>query len=264
MRPSTFLLVVLVLTLTLTLPAISAGPAAHSGLAQQTSQPPAVPTIQVYSRETIVDIIVTDPKGQPVRSLSKSDFTINEDGKPQPIRSFGEFDAETTAPAPDSPTLPSGIRTNYAAAPASGPVNIILIDALHTNWVAAVRALQATSAYADRMPRGTELAVFWLSVSGTSGGAGIASEIASSRSPMPALPSTPSTRSPPTSPASRAARTSSGLPPACPSISSATEATAGGPPPPARKPIRPGNSAPATATASPCSPPQAAPKTAST
>jgi VWFA-related protein len=167
MRPSTFLLVVLVLTLTLTLPAISAGPAAHSGLAQQTSQPPAVPTIQVYSRETIVDIIVTDPKGQPVRSLSKSDFTINEDGKPQPIRSFGEFDAETTAPAPDSPTLPSGIRTNYAAAPASGPVNIILIDALHTNWVAAVRALQATSAYADRMPRGTELAVFWLSVSGT-------------------------------------------------------------------------------------------------
>jgi hypothetical protein len=241
MRPSTFLLVVLVLTLTLTLPAISAGPAAHSVPAQQTSQPPAVPTIQVYSRETIVDIIVTDPKGQPVRSLSKSDFTINEDGKPQPIRSFGEFDAETTAPAPDSPTLPSGIRTNYAAAPASGPVNIILIDALHSDWISVAHALQATGAYAARMPRGTELAVFWLSVSGTA-------------TPPTALPSTPSTGSPPTSPASRAAKTSFGLPPVCPFTSSATEATAGAPKPPAAKSIHRISSEPAAPTASPCSP----------
>jgi len=132
--------------------------------AQQTSPP--VPTIQVYSRETIVDIVVTDAKGQPVRNLPKSAFTVQEDGKPEPIRSFGEFDAETTAPI-TTPTPPSAIHTNLEAAPTTGPVNIILIDALHSNWVSAARALQATSAYAARMPRGTELAVFWLSVSGT-------------------------------------------------------------------------------------------------
>jgi VWFA-related protein len=157
MRPASL---VLAITFALTLPTDFAVPP----LAQQPA-PPAVATIQVYSRETIVDIIVTDAKGQPVRGLSKSAFTIKEDGKPQPIRSFGEFDAETTAPA-ISPTLPSGIHSNLQAAPTSGPVNIILIDALHSNWVSSVRALQATQAYADRMPRGTEVAVFWLSVSG--------------------------------------------------------------------------------------------------
>jgi VWFA-related protein len=167
MRPSTSLLFVLALTL----PAISAAPAAQSAPApdQQTAPqpaPPAVPTIQVYSRETVVDVVVTDPKGQPVRGLRKSDFIITEDAKPQPIRSFGEFDVETTAPT-IAPTLASGIHTNLEAAPTSGPVNIILIDALHSNWVSATRALQATSAYAAHMPRGTELAVFWLSVSGT-------------------------------------------------------------------------------------------------
>lgn len=154
MRPTSALLA---LTFVLTLPA---------NVPAQPPAPPAVPTIQVYSRETIVDILVSDSQGRPVRGLPKSAFTIKEDGKPQPIRSFGEFDVETTAPV-IAPTLPSSVRTNLQAAPTTGPVNIILIDALHSNWVAADRALQAVSAYASRMPRGTELAVFWLSVSGT-------------------------------------------------------------------------------------------------
>ena len=36
---------------------------------------PALPTLHVYSRETIVDVLVTDDKGQPVRGLTRSDFT---------------------------------------------------------------------------------------------------------------------------------------------------------------------------------------------
>jgi VWFA-related protein len=157
MRPASLVVVLsLAFTFALTLTASTAA---------QPPAPTAVATIQVYSRETIVDIIVTDAKGQPVRGLSKSAFTIKEDGKPQPIRSFGEFDAETTAPT-TAPTLPSEVRSNLQAAPTTGPVNIILIDALHSNWVSSARALQAVSAYADRMPRGTEVAVFWLSISG--------------------------------------------------------------------------------------------------
>jgi VWFA-related protein len=152
MRPRPSLVVLLALTLPANAPA------------QQPTQP-AVATIQVYSRETIVDIIVTDAKGQPVRGLPKSAFTVMEDGKPQPIRSFGEFGIETNAPD-IAPRLPPGIHSNLQAAPSTGPVNVILIDALHSNWISSVRALQATQAYAGRMPRGTEVAVFWLSVSG--------------------------------------------------------------------------------------------------
>jgi len=155
-------LTLVALVFTLTLPAGAAESNAPLGQSPQ----PATPTIQVYSRETIVDVLVTDDKGRPVHGLSRSDFTIREDGKTQPIRSFGEFGPTATA-ASAAHTLPSGIHTNLAAAPTAGPVNIILIDALHSGWIAAARALQATSAYASRMKPGTQLAVFWLSISGT-------------------------------------------------------------------------------------------------
>ena len=58
--------------------------------AGQNSSAPAAPTLHVYSRETIVDVLVTDDKGQPVRGLTRSDFTVEEDGKAQPIRGFYE------------------------------------------------------------------------------------------------------------------------------------------------------------------------------
>jgi len=102
---------------TLTLSSLGAG---------QSPSAPAAPTLHVYSRETIVDVLVTDDKGQPVRGLTRSDFTVEEDGKAQPIRSFHEYDKDTP-PAPVR-TLPPGTYTNSTALPASGPVQIFLFD----------------------------------------------------------------------------------------------------------------------------------------
>jgi hypothetical protein len=53
------------------------------------------PTLRVYSRETIVDVTVTDSSGNPVHGLTR-DFTIKEDSHPQPIRSFREDSISTT------------------------------------------------------------------------------------------------------------------------------------------------------------------------
>jgi hypothetical protein len=83
-------------------------------------------TIHVYSREAIVDVLVTDGKGQTVRGLTRSDFTVEEDGKPQPIRGFSEFD-KTTHPAP-ARALPPNTYTNARTLPASGPVQILYFD----------------------------------------------------------------------------------------------------------------------------------------
>jgi len=168
MRPSPSLLLALVLTIALpTFCATPADSAASPGVSTATpaQQQPTVPTLQVYSRETIVDVLVTDAKGNPVRNLKQSDFTIKEDSKPQPIRSFGEFNV---GQQPDHrlPALPTGVRTNFQATPTTGPVNIILIDALHSSQLATVRSLQATAAYVNHMPQGTQLAIFWLSSSG--------------------------------------------------------------------------------------------------
>ncbi len=53
------------------------------------SEPPNIPTIQVTSRLVYLDVTVLDKKGNPVvTGLSKDDFTITEDKRPQRIFSF--------------------------------------------------------------------------------------------------------------------------------------------------------------------------------
>lgn len=120
------------------------------------------PTIHVYSRETIVDVLVTDDKGQPVRGLTRNDFTIEEDGKPQPIRGFSEFDKNT--PPPPARALPPNTFTNDNKLPANGPVQIFLFD-LGSPPDQMQRAKKYIADYLRSMPAGTEVAIFELSPS---------------------------------------------------------------------------------------------------
>ena len=82
--------------------------------ASNPAQPPQAPTLQVYSRETVVDVTVTDAHGNPVHGLTQSDFTIKEDGHPQSIRSFHEY---ATQPVPPPPKLPPNTYTNLQPPP---------------------------------------------------------------------------------------------------------------------------------------------------
>jgi VWFA-related protein len=93
--------------------------------AQQSGPTTTAPTLHVTSRETVVDVSVTDAKGNPVHGLQQSDFTVKEDGKPQPIRSFEEFGSEDV---PEPPKLPPNIYTNRYPPPASSAVNVLLLD----------------------------------------------------------------------------------------------------------------------------------------
>jgi VWFA-related protein len=119
---------------------------------------PAPPTLKVYSRETIFDVFVADDKGQPVRGLTRSDFTVEEDGKPQPIRGFYEYDRQ--AAAPPARTLPPGTYTNGNAMPASGPVQIFLFDLLGTRPEDMERTKKYIADYFRAMPVGTQVALF--------------------------------------------------------------------------------------------------------
>jgi VWFA-related protein len=165
------------LGLALSLPALLAaaaqtddGPAPlvapHSVDLPQDASQAIVPTLHVTSREIVVDVMVTDANGNAVRGLKQSDFSMKEDGHPQPIRSFREFGAAKPLPAHRLPVLPPNVYTNFQETPATGPVNIILIDALHSNFVGIYHALQGVSQYLNGMPQGTQLAIFWLSESG--------------------------------------------------------------------------------------------------
>jgi VWFA-related protein len=163
------------LGLVLTLPAFVAGaaqtdPTAVDQFAAPSSQgipQSSVPTLHVTTREIVVDVEVTDANGNPVHGLKQSDFSIEENGKPQPIRSFREFGTEIPVAEPAPPKLPLGVYTNSQSTPASGPVNILLIDALHSDSLSIVRGLQGATGYLTTMPQGTRVAIFWLSQSGT-------------------------------------------------------------------------------------------------
>ena len=68
------------------------------GSAQQEAQAPPAgqaaplnnPTtvFKANVRRVVVDVVVTDSKGQPVSGLTKANFSVTEDGKPQQILSF--------------------------------------------------------------------------------------------------------------------------------------------------------------------------------
>jgi VWFA-related protein len=98
---------------------------AASPVEKQVTPQLAVPTIKVTSRETVVDVTVTDKDGKPVHGLTQADFTVKEDRKEQPIRSFHEYGSEAVS-APEK--LPPNTYSNRQPAAASGAVNILLLD----------------------------------------------------------------------------------------------------------------------------------------
>ena len=145
----------------------------------QSPQPPqskpAAPTIKVFSRETVVDVTVTDAQGNPVHGLKQSDFTVKEDGKAQPIKSFQEFGGDTQ-PAPHPlPKLPPNIYTNLQPPSAGSALNILLLDGLNTapadatdpsqigaSFVVQQRVKQGAKEFIGKMPPGTQVAILGL------------------------------------------------------------------------------------------------------
>lgn len=138
------------------------------------------PTLKVYARETIVDVTVTDSKGNLVHGLTVADFTVKEDGKPQPIRSFEEFGSAGPSVAQPPPKLPPNVYTNLERPAASSTVNIMLLDFLniaampgvdiigaedaHARAIAAQNAVKrAAKKYVASMPPGTRVIALGLS-----------------------------------------------------------------------------------------------------
>jgi VWFA-related protein len=148
----------------------SSGTAQSAAVGQQpgatTTQQGATTTLHVVARETVVDVTVTDAKGQPVHNLKQSDFTVKEDGKPQPIDSFHEYSERDLPPNPHAPPqLPPNVYTNLQPAPPTSAVNILLLDALNTLPADQVNMKQESMKYLKSMPKGTRIAVLSMSSS---------------------------------------------------------------------------------------------------
>ena len=129
-------------------------------------QPPADPndfTLRAFSRLTIVDVTVMDGKENPIHGIPQNAFTILEDGKPQPIRSFSEIGKDTPLVTRVPPKLPPHIYTNLQPTPNTSAVNILLLDSLNTSPQDQIFVKQETVRYIKSMQPGTRIAIMGLS-----------------------------------------------------------------------------------------------------
>jgi VWFA-related protein len=94
-------------------------------------QQPAVPSLGEAIEVSIInlDVVVTDKHGNRVHGLTRDDFVILEDGKPQPITNFAEYGAEVARAVqttPGAPSAPPAARPE--AAPPQKRTIVVFVD----------------------------------------------------------------------------------------------------------------------------------------
>ena len=127
------------------------------------SQQPSA-TLRTTTNNVLLDVVVTDKNGQPVHNLPEEKFQVYENGVAQPIAFFEEHVA---APAPPplaaAHPLPPNVYTNIATpAPDTGPILVLLMDALNTPTADQAKVRLAMLEYLRKIPSGRHIAIFTL------------------------------------------------------------------------------------------------------
>jgi VWFA-related protein len=124
-------------------------------------------TLKVNSRAVLVDVIVTDKNGNPVKGLKQEDFRVLEQGKKQSISYFEEHAADLLARRGQNrafPTMPPNVFTNFSPLPTPPAVNVLLLDALNTPMADQMYLKKAAQHYLKTLKPGTRLAIFTMSM----------------------------------------------------------------------------------------------------
>lgn len=100
-------------------------------LASAQQQPPPAATFQVEVNFVDIDAVVTDARGNVVSDLTKEDFELLDDGKPQEISAFSLVDVPvpTAAARPAREIAATDVKSN--AQPISGRLYVIVMDDLN-------------------------------------------------------------------------------------------------------------------------------------
>ncbi len=120
-----------------------------------------VSTLKTKVREVLVDVVVTDSKGDAIPGLRQKDFQVFEDGRPQAISHFEEHKG-----APPTqfklPPMPPNVYTNFPVTQTADSVNIILLDALNTPASDQSYVHSQMLKYLQTIPPNTRVAIFTL------------------------------------------------------------------------------------------------------
>ncbi len=128
-------------------------------------------TLTVHSRLIYVDVVVRDDYRRPVTGLSRADFSVKEDGRPQQIVFFQNSDdlrnakaaPSVASPTPGTPAPHSLQFSNVAPTNLTDPsANIILLDLLNTPVLDQLYGIRQLIAFCRKLPPGHRVALFVL------------------------------------------------------------------------------------------------------
>lgn len=139
---------------------------------QQTPAPQQQPplTFKVEVNYVEIDAIVTDASGKPVHGLTKEDFQVFENGKPQTLSVFSQVDipieradAPLFAPSPIEPDVRSNRREF------DGRVFVLVLDDIQTHFARSARVKAAAKQFIERYMGTNDLAAV-VTTGGAKGG----------------------------------------------------------------------------------------------
>ncbi len=126
-------------------------PAAQATPAQPQAQSgtgvPQAPTIRVYVSRVVLDVVVTDAKGNVISGLTRDDFKITDAGE---LQTLTNFDVSTAHIAKPDLTINSTADLDRLAPDA--PVNIILLDEFNTLFEDEAFARYSLKKFLEKQP----------------------------------------------------------------------------------------------------------------
>ncbi len=136
---------------------LAASPQSQSG--QEKNAPDT--TVRVITREVLVDVTVTDNKGNPIPALKPQDFQLFEDGTPQTLIRFVEH--KGAAPTQFKlPPMPPNVYTNFPIVKSADSTTVILLDALNTPSSDQSYVHTRMLKYLQTIPPNSRVAIFTL------------------------------------------------------------------------------------------------------
>jgi VWFA-related protein len=115
----------------------------------RTAQPPVTFRVEVNYVE--IDATVEDAQGNFVKNLTRDDFQIVEDGKPQNLTAFSMVDIPIERPDPplySNTAIPPDVVTNRT--PFEGRVWVLVLDDLNTRFNRTARSRAAARQFVER------------------------------------------------------------------------------------------------------------------
>ncbi len=106
-----------------------------------------MPTLRVYVTRVVLDVVVTDAKGNVVTGLTKDDFKVTDAQEPQTVTNFDTSGVHVAKP---DVTINSTADLDRLAPDA--PVNIILLDEFNTLFEDEAFARYSLKKYLEKQP----------------------------------------------------------------------------------------------------------------